>query len=84
MVKGGVVEEVMVRDARDLVSVLSCDVVRDIVLPRDHLEGGGVPEGLNFIESAVGCSQHVAAGEDRATAEGNIPSSQDNGHLCNV
>ena len=74
----------MVRDAGDLVPVFSCDAIRYIMLPRDHLEGGGVPEGLDFIESAVGCSKHIAAGEDRATAEGNIPSSQDNGHLCNV
>ena len=84
MVEGGVVEEVMVRDAGNLVSVLSCGVVRDIMLPRHHLEGGGVPEGLDFIESAVGCGQHVAGGEDRAAAEGNIPSGQDNGNLCNV
>ena len=83
MVEGGVVEEVMVRDAGDLVSVLICDTVCDIVLPRHHLEGGEVPEGLHLIESAVGCSKHIAAGEDGASTEGNILSSQHNGNLCN-
>ena len=74
----------MVHDAGDLVPVFICDAVCDIVLPRHHLEGGGVPEGLDFIESAVGCSKHIAAGEDGASTEGNILSSQDNGNLCNL
>ena len=82
MVKGGVIKEVMVHDAGDLVPVLSCDVVRDIMLPSHHLESGGVPEGLDIIEGAVSCSQHVPGGEDGATTEGNILSSQHNGNLC--
>ena len=75
MVKGGVVKEVMVHDAGNLVPVRICDAIRDIMLPRHHLEGGGVPEGLDFIESAVGCSQHIVGGEDGASADWNILSS---------
>ena len=82
MVEGGVVEEVMVRDAGNLVSVLSCGVVRDIMLPRHHLEGRGVPEGLHLIKGTVCCSQHVEGREDGASTERNVFSSQDNGNLC--
>ena len=82
MIEGGVVKEVMVHDAGDLVPVFICDAVRDIMLPRHHLEGGGVPEGLHLIEGAVGCSQHVEGREDGASTERNVFSSQDNGNLC--
>ena len=65
----------MVRDAGDLVPVFSCDAIRYIMLPRDHLEGGGVPEFLHLIDGAVSCSQHVVGREDGASANGNILSS---------
>ena len=75
MIEGGVVKSVMVHDAGDLVPVLSCGIVRDIMLPRHHLEGRGVPEGLHLIKGTVCCSQHVAGREDGASANGNILSS---------
>ena len=65
----------MVHDAGNLVSVFICDAICDIVLPRHHLEGGEVPEGLHLIDGTVGCSQHVAGGEDGASADWNILSS---------
>ena len=82
MVQSGKVKEVVVHDAGDLVPVLLCGIVHDIMLPRHHLEGRGVPEGLHLIESAVGCSQHVEGREDGASTERNVFSSQDNGNLC--
>ena len=75
MVQSGKVKEVVVHDVGDLVPVLLCGIVHDIMLPRHHLQGRGVPECLNLIDGAVSCSQNIAGGKDGASTDWNILSS---------